>query len=277
MPAIPWNRRQLVAGSFGASLLALGIVDRSSSRRFSRLTVAAASELTLAFEYLGVAFVTETGTAIDFTFGSTGLLTQQIEAGAPVDVFVAANVPYIEQLAEQGLILDDTQAIYARGQIVLWTLADSGLTVETIERLADDDIERIAIANPDHEPYGVAARHALLAAGIWDAIQDKLVLEENIIDTLRYGETGNVDVAIVALSLAIPSDGVWTIIPQELYPPLDQALAVIATTTLEAEARAFATYVNGDTGREFLREYGFLLPGEDLAGPVASPMASPAL
>jgi molybdate transport system substrate-binding protein len=229
------------------------------------LTVSAASDLTLAFEEVGAAFEDETGIGVDFNFGSTGQLTQQIEAGAPVDVFAAANVSYIEQLAEAGLILDDTKALYARGQIVIWTRSDSELTIESIDRLDDDDIQRIAIANPDHAPYGAAARNALIAAGIWDAIQDKLILGENISDTLRYADTGNVDVAIVALSLAIPSDGVWTLIPQDLYPPLDQALAVIASTPHEDEARAFALFVNSDQGRAIMREYGFLLPGEQAA------------
>ncbi len=238
------------------------------------LTVSAASDLTLAFEEVGAAFEEESGVQVDFNFGSTGQLAEQIEAGTPVDVFAAANVSYIEQLAQADLIIEDTQALYARGQIVLWTRSDSDLTIESIDRLDDDDIERIAIANPDHAPYGAAARDALMTAGLWDAVQDKLILGENISDTLRYGETGNVDVAIVALSLAIPSDGTWTIIPQELYLPIDQALAVIASTTHEDEARAFALFVNSEQGRAIMREYGFLLADEELAP--ATPAATPA-
>lgn len=234
------------------------------------LTVSAASDLTRAFEELGAAFEQETGVGIDFNFGSTGQLTQQIEAGAPVDVFAAANVSYIDQLAAAGLILPDTKALYARGQIVLWTRSDSALAIDSIEQLTDDEVQRIAIANPDHAPYGAAARSALQTAGIWDGIQSKLVLGENISDTLRYGETGNVDVAIVALSLAIPSDGQWTIVPQNHYPPIDQALGVIATTEHEPEARAFAEFVNSEQGREIMLKFGFVLPGEDL--PVATPL-----
>lgn len=255
--------------------LAMPASVRAALQDAPTLTISAASDLTLAFEEVGAAFEDETGIGVDFNFGSTGQLTEQIEAGAPVDVFAAANVSYIEQLAEAGLILEDTQALYARGQIVLWNRSDSTLTVESIDQLTDDAIQRIAIANPDHAPYGAAARDALMAAGIWENIQDKLILGENISDTLRYAETGNVDVAIVALSLAIPSDGVWTVIPQDLYPPIDQALAVIASTELEDEARAFALFVNSDEGRAIMREYGFLLAGEDLepATPVASPAA----
>jgi molybdate transport system substrate-binding protein len=255
---------------------AINFPRSGSAQDQTRITVSAASDLTGAFEEVGAAFEAGTGTGVDFNFGSTGQLTQQIEAGAPADVFAAANVSYVELLADAGLVLEDTKALYARGQIVLWTRVDSDLTVESIDRLDDDDIARIAIANPDHAPYGAAARDALIAAGIWAAIQDKLVLGENISDTFRYGETGNVDVAIVALSLAIPSDGVWSIVPQNLYSPIDQALAVIAATTHEPEARAIALFVNSQTGREIMRQYGFLLPGEDLATPAASPAATPA-
>lgn len=240
------------------------------------LTVSAASDLRLAFAEIGEAFEAETGITVDFNFGSTGQLTQQIEAGAPVDVFAAANASYITDLADEDLVLDATITPYGRGQIVLWTQADSGIEVHSIEDLAGDDIARIAIANPDHAPYGAAAKEALESAGIWDAVQDKLVIGENISDTLRYGETGNVDVAIVALSLAIPSDGVWTIVPQELYTPIDQSMAVIAGTEHEEDARAFIAFVSGPQGREIMREYGFLLPGEAAASPSASPASSPA-
>jgi len=258
--------------------MTLGVGDAVNLRTVNQhtvaLTVSAASDLSLAFEDVGEAFERESGVHVDFNFGSTGLLAQQIEAGAPVDVFAAASVSYIDRLADANLILEDTRALYAQGQVVLWTRADSELTIESIDRLDDDDIQRIAIANPDHAPYGAAARDALMAAGLWEAIQGKLVLGENISDTLRYGETGNVDVAIVALSLAIPSDGTWTLVPAELYPPIDQALAVMASTSHEAEARAFASFVNSEQGRAIMREYGFLLPGE--TSMQATPGATPA-
>ncbi len=111
-------------------------------------------------------------------------------------------------------------------------------------------------------------REALQAAGVWDAIQPKLILGENVRQTLQYAETGNVDVAIVALSLAVPAaaatPGRWTLIPQELHRPIDQALAVIQGTRHEAAARAFAAFINGPQGRPILRKYGFTLPDEEL-------------
>ncbi|MGC8780606.1 MAG: molybdate ABC transporter substrate-binding protein, partial [Anaerolineae bacterium] len=158
---------------------------------------------------------------------------------------------------------------YARGRITLWTRADSPLHLERLEDLARPEVRRVAIANPDHAPYGMAARQALQAAGVWQAIQPKLVLGENVRQTLQYAETGNVDAAIVALSLSVPAaagsagPGRWVLIPQELHAPIDQALAVVKGTRQEAAARALAAYINGPRGRPIMRKYGFVLPGEE--------------
>jgi len=231
------------------------------------LTVSAASDLTYAFGEIGKQFEAETGHKVVFNFGSTGQLTQQIEQGAPVDVFAAANVSFVEDLERQGLILPGTKQLYARGRITLWTRADSPLQITSLADLTRPEVRRIAIANPDHAPYGVAARQAMQTAGIWEAVQPKLVLGDNVRQTLQYAETGNVDVAVVALSLSVPAaggtSGRWTLIPQELHPPIDQALAVIKDTKHEAAARAFATFVNGPQGRQIMRKYGLVLPGEE--------------
>jgi len=228
------------------------------------LTVAAAADLTPAFQELGGLFTNQTGISVVFTFGSTGQLTQQIEQGAPVDVFAAANRSYIDELDSAGLLITDTVALYAQGRITLWTRADSPLTFSRIDDLTQDGVSRIAIANPEHAPYGVAAREALESAGLWEAVQSKLILGENIAQTMQYAETGNVDVAIVALSLSIAAgdEGRYVLIPAELHNPLDQALAVIGSTAHKAEARQFAAFVNSQAGREVMRRYGFVLPGE---------------
>jgi molybdate transport system substrate-binding protein len=247
-----------------AGLSARGQEEAAPLDEHATLTVAAAADLIPAFEEIGERFEAETGVAVDFTFGSTGQLTQQIIAGAPVDVFAAANEAYIDQLDEQGLILPETKALYGQGRIVLWTLPDANPEITEISQLADPEIGRIAIANPDHAPYGVAAREAMQTAGIWERVQEKLVMGENISDTLRLAQTGNVDVAIVALSLSLVSDGEWTLVDAAMHEPIDQALAVIADTAHEPEARAFAAFVNSDTGRDVMRRYGFVLPGEDL-------------
>lgn len=228
------------------------------------LTVAAASDLTPAFEELGTLFEAETGIRVTFSFGSTGQLTQQIEQGAPVDVFAAANQSYIADLDALDLVLPDTIAPYAVGRLTLWTRSDSGHTFETVEDLQNAAVERIAIANPEHAPYGVAARETLQTAGLWEPLQPQLIFGENIAQTLQYAETGNVDVALVALSLSIAAGdaGNWMLVPDTLHNPLNQSLAVVAATVHEDEARQFAAFVNSEAGRAVMRRYGFLLPGE---------------
>lgn len=229
------------------------------------LTVAGAADLTPAFQELGVLFTEQTGIEVVFNFGSTGQLTQQIEQGAPVDVFAAANQSYIDDLEQAGLVIPDTVALYAQGRLTIWTRADSPLSFSTINDLTQKGVSRIAIANPEHAPYGVAARQALESAGLWETVQPKLILGENVAQTLQYAETGNVDVAIVALSLSIAAGDVgrYVLIPGELHNPLDQALAVVNSTEHEAEARQFAAFVNSQAGRDVMRRYGFILPGEE--------------
>lgn len=230
------------------------------------LHVAAASDLTQAFEELGRSFEQSTGIRVVFNFGSTGMLAKQIENGAPVDLFAAANVEFVEGLERMGLTIPDTKALYARGRITIWMTADSRLRIERLEDLARPEVERIAIANPEHAPYGAAAREALQTARLWDAVQPKCVFGENVRQTLQYAQSGNVNAAIVALSLSVQSGGRWVLIPEEMHKPLDQALAVIKSTRREQQARQFIAFINGESGRPIMRRYGFLLPGEALAG-----------
>ena len=231
-----------------------------TTNQSSELTVAAASDLTQAFEEIGRKFEASNKTKVVFVFGSTGMLTRQIENGAPMDLFAAANVDYVNQLEQKGLIVPGTKAIYARGRITMWTTADSPLKISTIADLRRPEVKRIAIANPDHAPYGLAAQQALQKAGLWDEVKSKLVYGDNIRQTLQYAETGNVDVALVALSLSQQSKGRWVLIPEELHAPIDQGLAVIKTTKNETAARAFASFITGPRGREVLEKYGFAFP-----------------
>lgn len=227
------------------------------------ITVSAAADLTSAFGEIAQAFEAETGTKVALNFGSTGQLAQQIERGAPVDVFAAADVSYVDGLDGEHLIIPETRSLYGRGRLTIWTRAESPLRLASLADLARPEVQRVAIANPDHAPYGVAARDALRKAGVWDAVQPKLVLGENISQTLQYAETGNVDAAIVALSLSIQSGGRWVLVPEDLHAPLDQALAVIKSTKHEREARGFVSYVDSPKGRVVMRRYGFVLPGEE--------------
>lgn len=252
---LAWRRLLLVL-----VILAFGLAPACRSNRTveeRQITVAAASDLVPAFEEMARAFQSETGIRVVYSFGSTGMLTQQITNGAPMDLFAAAHISYIEQLEKLNLIISDTKTIYAVGRITLWTTKDAPFKPQKIQDLTRPEVERIAIANPDHAPYGMAARQALESAGIWEAVKPKLIYADNIRQAMQFGETGNVDVAIVALSLSLTSNGHWVEIPQDLHKPIEQGLAVIKSTTHEPEARRFAAFISSPTGQNIMRKYGF--------------------
>lgn len=227
------------------------------------LTVSAAADLNDAFPEIGALWEQETGNKVVFNLGSTGQLAQQIERGAPVDLFAAANQSFVEQLDQAGLVFSDTKALYGIGRLTLWQREGSPVVVKDLKDLLKPEVQRVAIANPDHAPYGMAAREALQSAGLWDTLQPKLVLGENIKQTQQYAETGNVEVALVALSLSVEKPGQWTLVPEASHKPLEQMLAVPKNAPHPEAARHFAAFINGDQGRPIMQKYGFILPGEN--------------
>ncbi|CAN5661714.1 molybdate ABC transporter substrate-binding protein [soil metagenome] len=226
------------------------------------LTVAAAADLQFAFTEIGERFEEETGWAVTFSFGSTGNLAAQIEQGAPFDVYAAANIAFVEDLMRQDLLIAETEQRYAIGRVVLAVNRDSGVSAMTLEDLLDPEIRQVAIANPDHAPYGLAAREALESAGIWDELRPKIVYGENVRQTLQFIQTGNAEAGMVALSIAEVPEISYTLIDEGMHNPLEQAMVVVAGTPHEQAAREFVAFVNGPEGREIMRQYGFSLPGE---------------
>lgn len=225
------------------------------------IMVAAAADLSSAFTDIGKMFEKDTGNRVVFSFGSTGQLATQIEGGAPFDVFAAANISFIEQLKEKGLLLNDSVQVYAQGRIVLAVNRNSGLKLETLDGLLEPRVKKVAIANPDHAPYGLAAKQALQSAGIWEIIQPKLVYGENIRQTLIYIQREEAEAGIVALAAASAPEISYILIDDRMYKPLNQALAIISSTKKEETVREFIRYVN-TSGRPVMKKYGFLLPGE---------------
>lgn len=231
------------------------------------LIVAAAADLQFAFAEIGELYEQETGNKVIFSFGSTGQLAQQIENGAPFDLFAAANISFVDDLAKKNFVVPDTVALYARGRIVLAVNHDSGVSAVELEDLLSDAITHIAIANPEHAPYGIAAKEALISAGLWEKIEDKIVYGENVRQTLQFVQTGDAQAGIVALSVANVPEVTWTLIDDSLHNPLDQALAVVASSSHQEEAREFAAFINGEKGRPVMQKYGFVLPGESISIP----------
>jgi len=229
------------------------------------ITVAAAADLQFAFEEIGRAFEQTCGCKVVLTLGSSGKFAAQIKEGLPADVFASANITYIDELDRQGLILSDTKQVYAIGRIVLAVPTSSALEIRDLRDLLSPGIRKIAIANPDHAPYGVAAREALETSGLWDAIHPKLVLGENAAQTTQFVETGDAQAGIVPLSLAVQrKDRLrYVLIDESLHTPLRQAAAVLVRSRQPDLARAFIEFINGAEGRPIMRKYGFVLPGEE--------------
>jgi molybdate transport system substrate-binding protein len=207
-------------------------------------------------------FERATGAKVTLVVGSTGRFAQQIEAGAPADVLFAANQEFIDDLAAKGKVTAETRTLYARGRIVLATLRSANVQLTGLRQLTDARVKRVAIANPQHAPYGKAAEEALRAIGIWDAVRPKLVYGENIRHTLQFVESGAVDAGIVALSIAnVPAIG-WTPIDPALHAPINQVAAVVRRSQVPELALGFIQFVTGREGRPIMKRYGFLVPGE---------------
>ena len=224
------------------------------------LKVAAAADLARAFDELGGAFAKQESLPKPlFTFGSTGLLAKQLIEGAPFDVFAAANVSFADDVLKAGVCDPASKVLYARGRIVAWSLKSAP---KDLKELAGPAYVKVAIANPEHAPYGRAAVEALTAAGVYDQVKPKLVFGENVQQAMQFAQSGNAEVALVALSLATVSDGNYLTIPSELHQPIDQALLVCGK---RPEAARFTQFVNSASGRAIMRRYGFLLPGEVVA------------
>ncbi len=239
-------------------VIALTSVTGCGRHPSGTVKIAAASDLARAFEELGRLFSKRTGLKPVFTFGSSGLLSKQLAEGAPYAVFAAANQNYVDDLTGKGVCDPASKRLYARGRLVVWS------KTAVIERLADltqPAIQKIAIANPEHAPYGIAARQALRANQLWDVVSGKMVYAENVRQALQWAQDGQADAAIVALSLAVVTEGGRTFaIDPAFHEPLDQAVAVCGTGKAAADGARFVELLTSPEGRELMQRYGFTLP-----------------
>ena len=232
----------------------------------SEIRVAAAASLYYALPELANVFQTRTGHTIKLTFGSSGNLVRQILQGAPFDVFFSANVSYAQRLVDKHLT-EGEGAVYALGRLVLYVPTGSTLlpSADLSSLSASDDVfqnKRIAIANPEHAPYGAAAREALQSAGIWAAVKPRLVIGENAAQATQFGVSGSVDAAIIPLSTAllpnISQRGRYAVISDRLYTPLNQVVVLIKGA--DSAAREFYESVATPEARSIIEHYGFGLP-----------------
>ena len=243
----------------------LGALLLSVAAFGDELLVAAASDLQYALPEVAARFEKETGTKLRITFGSSGNFYSQITNGAPFDVFLSADADYPRKLVAAGAGESDTLTVYGIGRLVLWVPPSSKLDVERgLAVLLAPEVRKIALANPQHAPYGRAAVAALRRQGIYEQVSGKFVLGENISQTMHFIESGNADAGFVALSLAtappVQGKGRYWLVPQELYPPIEQAGVAVSRSGRKAAARAFLDFLRKAEIVELMRRYGFQQP-----------------
>ena len=251
-----------------AAALAFGLALGPALAQGDVPVVAAASDLQFAVEEIAAAFKAETGMAVRLSVGSTGNFARQIRQGAPFQIFMAADEQFITDHHAEGLTRDAGD-LYALGRIVVMVPHGSALTpdpeLDNLARmLAAGQITRFAIANPEHAPYGMRAREALMLKGIWDDLQPFVVLGENVSQAAQFALSGNAEGGIIAYSLAlapqVASQGSYALIPEDWHEPLRQRMALLNTAGPVAEA--FYAYMMAPAAREIMERYGFVLPEE---------------
>jgi molybdate transport system substrate-binding protein len=233
--------------------------------RASELKIAAAADLTYAFKDVTARFEKQSGNKTRLTYGSSGNFFSQIQNGAPFDLFFSADVSFPQKLEAAGLAEPGTTYEYAKGQIVIWVPNASKLDLSKgLSVLLDPGIRKIAIANPLHAPYGSAAVAAMKHEGIYDQVQSKFVMGENISQTAQFVQSGNADAGIVALSLALApamkTAGRFVIIPPTDYPPLIQAAVILKSSRNKELAKQFLKFLKEPETVALMERYGFAIP-----------------
>jgi molybdate transport system substrate-binding protein len=255
----------------GARILTVLILACSLARgvhgQEREVRVAAAADLKFAMSELAGQFEKQTGTKADVTYGSSGNFFAQLQNGAPFDLFFSADIDFPKKVEAAGLAEPGSLYEYAVGRIVIWTSADTKVDVakQRWKTLLDPRMQRIAIANPEHAPYGKAAVAALQKAGIYEQVKARLVFGEDISQAAQFVQSGNAQAGIIALSLAISPamrDGKRWEIPGDMHPAIEQGAIVMKNAKNKNAARAFLEFVKSDAGRGLLEKYGFASPRE---------------
>jgi molybdate transport system substrate-binding protein len=234
----------------------------------STVRVAVAASMKPAFEDVAAAFrERHPGVTVTATYGASGTFAAQITNGAPFDVFLSADTDYPRRLAEQGAAAPDDVFRYATGKLVVWVPATSPVRFDAdgLKALAAADVRTVAVPNPRHAPYGRAAEAALRKAGVWDAVSAKIVTGENAEQTAQMLHSGAADAGFLPLSLArspkLAEGRMWDV-PEDLYPPIEQAGVVLKPAADPAAANELRAFLTGPAGRAILARHGFDPPRE---------------
>jgi molybdate transport system substrate-binding protein len=245
-------------------LVALAVLSHQRSMA-GELSIAAASDLVFCLEDLNKAFgKAHPGITLKSTTGASGNIFAQISNGAPFDVYLSADMRYPRELIKAGLADEKSLVLYAIGHLVVLTASDAIDITAGLNSLTSDAIRKVAIANPEHAPYGRAAKAVLEHAHLWDELKKKIVFGENIAQTAQFIETGNADAGIVALSIVLApglkTKGHWIEIPEHTYPRLEQGAVVTKTGTSNPAAAIYIEFLGTAEARTIFDRFGFRLP-----------------
>jgi molybdate transport system substrate-binding protein len=261
------NRHMSVAVLAIVSTQIFQIMSTSATEaRAGEITVAAAADLTFVFKEVGARFQKETGNSIKISYGSSGNFFSQIKNGAPYDMFFSADVSFPKKLEAAGLTEPGTLYEYATGKLVVWVPSQSKFDInQGLKVLLDPGISKIAIANPVHAPHGAAAVAAMQHEGIYDQVKGKIIQGDNILQAAQFVQSGNADVGLIALSLALAppmkSAGRYFEIPSGDYPPIIQAVVILKSAKDKDTAEKFLKFLKEPTTVAIMQQYGFVPPG----------------
>jgi molybdate transport system substrate-binding protein len=249
-------------------LAALWLSATAATAAAQDLTIAAASDLQAVLPQVVTRFERQARHTVRVAFGSSGNFFSQIQNGAPFDLFLSADLEYPRRMEEAALAEPGTLYQYATGKIVLWAPRNRVVNFgHGLQALLEPAVRRIAIANPDHAPYGRAAVAALRTAGLYDRLQSKLVLGENISQAAQFVQSGNADAGILALSLALTpallESGTYIAIAPSSYPPIEQAAVIPKASRHKEAAREFIQFLKQPENLALMKRFGFETPGPD--------------
>ena len=229
----------------------------AQGQRKPEITIAAAANLTEVAQALGSEFEAKTKIHPVFSFGATAQLTTQIENSAPFDVFLSADAEHVDKLASEHLLAPGSDAVYAVGVLAMWIPPGSQAQIGKLDDLKSADVRVIALANPKLAPYGAAAVETLQHAGLWDAVQPKIVYAENISMAKQYGTSKNADAVFTAYSLVLKETGKVIQVDEALHAPIVQKLGIVARSGDLGDAQTFTRFVLGQSGQAILARYGY--------------------
>ena len=243
-----------------------GLMSMAHAQNAAVVRVAAASDLKFALEELSARYEKQTGQNITLVFGSSGQFTTQILQGAPFQIFMSADENFVYKLSDAGKTADRGK-VYAIGRIGVFTPNGSPLKADgSLKDLAasvqDGRLQKLAIANPEHAPYGERAKQVLQNAGLWGAVQSKLILGENISQAAQFALSGSAQAGIIAQSLAVApaftGKGRFDLIDAKNHQPLIQRMVLIKPVS--AAAQSFYDYLGSAPAQAVLSRYGFAMP-----------------